>query len=206
MSAMKTPSHTPPGLETQAIDLAIHRLWPPDYASWRAHLKRLDPQSRRQRFFGAVSDAFLDSYVDRAHGDGALVYGAFVEGVMRAASELRLVRRAWPMEAEAALSVERDWQDEGIGTALLGRAITAARNRGIVKIAMICQRENARMRHLAEKYEADLTFEEGGVTGLVVQPWPDPLSLLEESMREAQGLLTAVFRWPAQPPQTSLTR
>lgn len=190
----------------QGGGIAIHRVWPLHFADWRAHLKRLEPQSRRQRFFGAVSDAFLDSYVDRAQGDGAIVYGAFTDGAMRASSELRLIRGRWPLAAEAALSVEADWQDEGIGTALLGRAITAARNRGIVSITMLCQRENARMRHLAEKYEAELSFEEGGVTGLVAQPWPDALSILEESLRETQGLLAAVLRWPVQPPQTSLTR
>jgi len=187
-------------------NVAIHRVWPVDYASWRAHLKRLDPASRRQRFFGAVSDAFLDAYVDRAHGQEAIVYGAFADGVMRAASELRLLSDAWPRAAEAALSVEAKWQDEGIGTALLGRAIMAARNRGIARVTMICQRDNARMRHLAVKYEADLSFEEGSVTGLVLQPWPDAVSLLEEMMRETQGVLTAVLRWPGQPPHTSLTR
>lgn len=186
--------------------LAIRHLWPADYAAWRAHLKRLDPVSRRQRFFGPVSDAFLDSFVDRAHGQGALVYGAFVDGIMRAAGELRIVSHVWPRSAEAALSVEAAWQDSGIGSALLGRLITAARNRGIAKIVMLCQLENARMRHLAEKHEAELRFEEGGDTGLLVQPWPDALSWLEESMHEAHGVLVDLLRWPGQPPQTSLTR
>ncbi len=203
---MKVPKQKAKQASAPAAGLAIRRLWPADFPAWRAHLKRLDPASRRQRFFGSVSEAFLDSYVDNAHGQGALVYGAFVDGVVRAVGELRIVSHAWPRSAEAALSVEAEWQDSGIGSALLGRLITAARNRGIAKIVMLCQLENVRMRHLAEKHEAELKFEEGSVTGLVVQPWPDALSWLEESMHEAHGILVDLFRWPAQPPQTSLTR
>jgi len=184
----------------------VRRVWPFEFSTWREHLKRLDAQTRRARFFGPVKDEFIDAYVDKAYGRNAIVYGAFVDGTMRAAGELQFLPEAWPPMAEAAFSVEPGWQDEGIGTLLLSRVITAARNRGVTTIIMHCQLDNARMRHLAEKHEADLKFEEGSITGRLLQPWPDAVSWLEESLNEAQGVLAAVFRWHSQPPQTSLTR
>ncbi|MGE4247085.1 MAG: GNAT family N-acetyltransferase [Parvibaculaceae bacterium] len=184
----------------------IRRVWPFEFSSWREHLKRLDPQTRRARFFGPVRDEFIDSYVDKAHARGAIVYGAFVGGCMRAAGELQFTPDAWLPTAEAAFSVETGWQDEGIGSMLLSRVILAARNRGVTSITMHCQLDNARMRRVAAKYGAELKFEEGSITGRLLQPWPDAVSWLEESFNETQGVLAAVFRWPPQPPQTSLTR
>ena len=56
------------------------------------------------------------------------------------------------MTAEAAFSVERDWQDQGIGDALITRVIAAAQNRGVNRLDMICLPENRKMQHLAVKH------------------------------------------------------
>ena len=67
----------------------VRRVWPFEFSTWREHLKRLDAQTRRARFFGPVKDEFIDAYVDKAYGRNAIVYGAFVDGTMRAAGELQ---------------------------------------------------------------------------------------------------------------------
>jgi RimJ/RimL family protein N-acetyltransferase len=172
---------------------SIRRLWPPDFSAFLRHLKRLDPETRRSRFGSAVNDDFLATYALTANRLGTLVYGAFEGGEIHASAELR------PLDlkatAEAAFTVEKHAQDHGLGSELMDRVITAAQNRRIGQLHMICLRENGRMQHLAEKFGARLKIERGEVTGQIEPAYPTPVSLLDETMREAAGFVTAVLDW-----------
>ena len=42
----------------------IRKLWAGETAKYREHILRLDPESRRNRFAGGVSDDFISSFVD----------------------------------------------------------------------------------------------------------------------------------------------
>ena len=61
----------------------IRRLWRSDRTAMQDHLLRLDADSRRLRFGGAVSDSFLGQYVDHCFGQGDLVFGGFIHGILR---------------------------------------------------------------------------------------------------------------------------
>jgi GNAT superfamily N-acetyltransferase len=173
----------------------LRRLWIGDLGALRAHLKRLDPEARRLRFGGVITDQFIDAYVDTAFRLDATVFGVFVDGEIRGSAELRSIFGGRILDAEAAFAVEADWQDQGLGSALMDRILTAAQNRGITRLHMICLSENARMRHIAGKFGARLTFAEGEMTGEVAPANPTPLSLLDEFVHEARGFVTAVFDW-----------
>ena len=47
------------------------------------------------------------------------------------------------------MTVEDRWQDQGLGTELLRRAIVHARNRGLKSLYMICLTDNRRMQAIA---------------------------------------------------------
>ena len=68
--------------------------------------------------------------------------------------------------AEAAFSIEKEWQSSGVGTVLLERTLLSARNRGIKHMRMDCLASNRRMQQLARKFEAGLTFDFGSVVPL----------------------------------------
>jgi RimJ/RimL family protein N-acetyltransferase len=172
---------------------AIRKLWPVDRDLFREHLLRLDRGSRRLRFGGAVSDQFIRQYADRAMQPDCVIYGCFLGGVLRAASELRPL--ADPQEAEAAFSVEQAFQNAGLGTELMSRTIIAARNRGIKKLYMICLRDNVHMQALAAKHEAQLKFAQDEVTGTLDPAFPTPYSVMAEAIGDAQGFVAAVFDW-----------
>jgi GNAT superfamily N-acetyltransferase len=114
---------------------AVRRLWVGETELYRQHLLRLDAESRRYRFGGAVSDEFIERYAEPSAFRDAVIYGFFVEGVLRGAAELRPLACAG--EAEAALSIERAWQSRGVGTVLLERVLLAARNRQIKRLHML---------------------------------------------------------------------
>jgi GNAT superfamily N-acetyltransferase len=172
---------------------AIRKLWIGETAKYRDHLLRLDAQSRRNRFSGGVSDQFIRNYVALIPGLDTVVHGFFVGGTMRGAAELRPLGSGFPREAEAAFSVERQWQSHGVGSALLRRTLLTARNRGFHLLHMACLGENRRMQQLARKFDAELSVDFETVVGEVESSRPTPLSLMREAMSDSHGFATAML-------------
>jgi GNAT superfamily N-acetyltransferase len=171
----------------------IRKLWPLEAPKFREHLLRLDKESRRLRFAHGVSDTFIEDYAARMDEIGSLVFGFVAEGRVRAAAELRKLGDAWGREAEAAFSVEKPYQDQGIGSELMGRVIRAARNRGVQLLYMSCLAENSKMQAIAKKYEAELRFEYGEVVGEIVPETANYFSILAEAMEDRVGFMMAVL-------------
>ena len=171
----------------------IRKLWVGEADRYRDHLLRLDRDSRHSRFGGGVSDAFIRNYVGRTFALCAAVHGYFVDGVLRGAAELRPLGPTLAREAEAAFSIEAPWQSHGVGSALLDRTLLAARNRGIKTLHMACLANNRRMQELARKFDAELSFDFGGVVGEVAAARPTPLSVLREFVNDGHGFATAVL-------------
>ena len=176
--------------------MTIRKLCPSDGEPLRAHFGRLDSETLRMRFGGRPDIGFTDAYIANLYHLGTAVFGAFVEGELRASAELRAIMPSRPNEAEAAFTVERSFQDKGLGTALMERILTAAQNRGIARLHMICLSENIRMRRLARKFGARIKIADGEVSGRLDPPFTTPVSLLDELFFEARGFATAVFDWP----------
>jgi GNAT superfamily N-acetyltransferase len=171
----------------------IRKLWIGETAKYREHVLRLDPQSRRNRFAGGVSDDFIRHYVDLTLGLDTVVHGFFVGETMRGAAELRPLGLHLKREAEAAISVEKPWQSHGVGSALLRRTLLVARNRGFRHLHMACLADNRRMQQLARKFDAELSFDFEGVVGEVESSRPTPLSLMRELMSDSHGFATAML-------------
>ena len=175
------------------IDGVIRKVWIDRAAPYRDHLLRLDPESRRNRFGGAVSDEFIANYAELSRGLDAVMHGFFVAGTLRGVAELRPLGEGFAHEAEAALSIEKPWQSHGVGSALLERTLLAARNRHLKFLHMACLADNRRMQQLARKYEAELSFDFGSVVGEVEAPHATPLSLFRELVADGHGFATAVL-------------
>jgi GNAT superfamily N-acetyltransferase len=179
--------------KTQVRDGSIRKLWPTETDAFSDHLLRLDRDNRRLRFAHGVSDAFIADYAARMNEMGSIVYGYTVDGQIRAAAELRKLGDEWGEEAEAAFSVETAFQDQGIGSELMGRVIRAARNRGIQRLWMSCLAENSKMQSIARKHEADLRFEYGEVIGEIVPQDANYFSMIAEAVEDRVGFMMAVL-------------
>ncbi|HTR14845.1 MAG TPA: GNAT family N-acetyltransferase [Roseiarcus sp.] len=189
----------------------IRRLWPADMEAFRDHLLRLDPLSRHQRFGGGMSDEFLSRYAERCFGEGDLLYGAFIDGRLCGAAELRSNRAIWTeqapfgrhIHAEAAFSVEGEQRRQGIGQKLFKRIMRAASNHGVETIEIVCLPDNIAMQNLAKKYHTHFTFEENALTGRLMARRPTPLSLIREVATDAldfgEALLDAQWRALKEP-------
>ncbi|MGD9786236.1 MAG: GNAT family N-acetyltransferase [Hyphomicrobiaceae bacterium] len=171
----------------------IRKLWPTETDRFRDHLLRLDKDTRRMRFAHGVSDEFIADYAQRMNHMGSIVFGYFEDGEMRAAAELRKLGDTWGSEAEAAFSIEKQYQDRGLGTELMGRVIRSARNRGVNLLYMSCLAENGKMQAVARKHHADLRFEYGEVIGEIVPDGPNYFSLFTEAVEDRVGYMLAVL-------------
>lgn len=188
-------AHRPSGQESAPAhgQGTVRKLLASETDRFRDHLLRLDKESRRMRFAHGVSDSFIEDYAQRMTDMGALVFACVIDHEVRAVAELRKLSDTWGHEAEAAFSVEKPYQDRGIGNELMGRVIRAARNRGVRLLYMSCLAENAKMQAIARRHEADLKFEYGEVIGEIIPDNASYFSLLAEAMEDRVGYMMAVL-------------
>jgi GNAT superfamily N-acetyltransferase len=179
----------------------IRRLWRSDLPEFRDHLLRLDENSRHLRFGGGVSDDFIRQYAEHCFGKGDLVFGAFVDGSLRGAAELRSNEAIWSeqapfrrhIHAEAAFSVENDCRKQGVGEKLFRRISEAARNHGVEVIEIVCLPENLAMRRLAAKFSAEFVFANNQLLGKLTARRPTAYSMMREVARDAVDFGGAVL-------------
>ncbi len=193
--------------ERESLNVEIRRLWPSDMEAFRDHLRRLDARSRHERFGGGMSDDFLLHYAEHCFGRGDLLYGAFVDGHLCGAAELRSNQAIWReqapfdrhIHAEAAFSVETERRRRGIGEKLFRRIQRAATNHGVETIEIICLPDNIEMRMLAQKFKTHFTFEENALTGRLRARRPTACSLTREASGDMLDFGAALFdaQWRA---------
>ena len=185
----------------------IRRLWPSDKEAFRHHLVSLDPRSRHLRFGGGMSDEFLIHYAENCFGKGDLIYGAFIDGKLVGAAELRSNQAIWNeqapsgrhIHAEAALSVDDGYRRRGIGEKLFKRILRAATNHSVETIEIVCLPENVGMQNLAKKFHTQFAFEQNWLTGRLTARPPTAFSLIREASSDALDFGAALFdaRWRA---------
>jgi ribosomal protein S18 acetylase RimI-like enzyme len=162
----------------------IRRLWAGEREQVRDHLLRLNSDDRMLRFGGYASDAHITAYCEKLDWSPLLVVGYVTGGEVRGLGQLEPIGAGWRRAAELAVSVERPFQNRGIGTALLRRLVITARNRLIERVYMICLMDNARALRMARRLDGALHFQQGEVEARIEPPWPTPWTWLEELLFE----------------------
>ncbi|MBX3578215.1 MAG: GNAT family N-acetyltransferase [Rhizobiaceae bacterium] len=154
----------------------IRQLRPSDLPRFRAHLLRLDSESRHDRFNGAISDAFIDRYADRSFHEGATVIGYLEGEQVLGAAELHERTDLPEPTGEIAFSVERHRQRQGIGAKLFHRLLAHAHALGYQRLHVTTHSDNRAMKALAKRFGAELSFGVGETVGTITldpNGWPD---------------------------------
>jgi GNAT superfamily N-acetyltransferase len=189
--ATREPRNGAIARESQVVMPLLRKLFPTEADRLRDHFLRLDPEGRHLRF-GTLSDAAVADYVERIDWLRSLQLGWFEDDDLRGLAQLVWRDVLWPQEAELATSVEAPYRDRGIATTLVARALRAARNRGIRRVAMLCLAENAPMLHIARKLEGELAFADGFGVGHVDPGPADPASLVQEWFEDGAALVATL--------------
>jgi GNAT superfamily N-acetyltransferase len=114
---------------------------------WRGTLRKIRPGSR------------IDGD-GRAMPPGTITLGYFLHGHLRGSAQIIPSGRRKRETAEVRLSVDAAWQNCGVGTMLMNGAIEHARSRSIGGLYLRCHALNVRMQRLAEKFGAEIGFED----------------------------------------------
>ncbi len=146
---------------------AIRQLRPSDFPHFRDHLLRLDPQSRRDRFNGPAHDDFLHTYAQRSFDHGATVIGVVDDQQVLAAAELHEHPHDAEPTGEIAFSVEQALQHRGVGSRLFALLIENALWLGYTRLLVTTHAQNAAMKRLARKFDAQLRFQDGETVGTI---------------------------------------
>jgi len=171
--------------ETPAVRTGtIRRIFTTEVSLFRDHLLRLDAAGRRDRFMGGVADEFLVRYATECFASKSLVLGFFEEDKLRATGELHAPDD--DLTSDIAFSVEPEFRNRGIGTAMLRRLILSARNRKIQHLRMNCHGQNQAMRALARKFKADLRIDHAETVGDIIPRAATPFSVLMEALDDAR--------------------
>jgi GNAT superfamily N-acetyltransferase len=132
-----------------------------------AHLLRLDPESRHDRFNGFLDDSFIERYAEKCANDGTIIVAYMENGEVRGAAELHPPGESADSLPEIAFSVEACVRRRGVGSVLFKRLISEARWKGYRKLRVTTGARNRAMRALAAKFGADLVFRHGESTGTI---------------------------------------
>ena len=171
----------------------IRTLLPTEFDLLKDHLLRLDRDDRRLRFTGQCDNDGVARHADGLDRFRAVVVAWIEDGRVRGAAELLRFDPPGAQRAELAVTVEKNWQDKGIGTDLLRRSLTIARNRRLEQVFMICLAENGRMRRIADKFRGrliELDCEIGATLDLLA---PDGFSLLQEALDVGHAAVGSAF-------------
>jgi GNAT superfamily N-acetyltransferase len=174
--------------------IVYRKLLPAEGRLYLSHLLRLSPEDRNARFCGGLSDEAVAGYVGRIDWTRTRAVGCFRGGDLIGAAELGF-DPGCPGHGEVAVSLESAFQGRGIGAELTRRILTIAQNRAIRDVAFHCVASNRRMRSIVRDLKGSLSLDGGEVEGAVRLPWPNQISLLQETLDEGVALMgTALDR------------
>lgn len=170
---------------------SYRKLMPYEKPLLEEHLLRVGGEDRVMRFMGGVNDDFIRRHCSLIGGPSSAVIGCFIDGTLRGASELWFDSDG-DRRCELALSVEHDYQGQGIGTELLRRSLVLARNRGASSLYLACLPENRKMQHILKKFGRIVTTRNAGTmeSDLAIAG-PSRLTLWQEFAGDGIGMMDA---------------
>jgi GNAT superfamily N-acetyltransferase len=152
----------------------IRAAGPGDREAARGLHRRCSARSLRSRYHGPVrdSDRYLGHLLDQRFGRSL---GVWAEGRLIALGHL-LRDPAEPDAAELALLVEDGWQRRGLGSALAGELLSAARAQGLRQIWALARTADdaiiTTMRDLGVPLDYEVADGTVTITALVGSPAP----------------------------------
>ena len=183
----------------------IYKLEKPEYHRYKLHLLSLDEESRYMRFgYQARTEQIIKLCNQwREDSDKHIVFAIQNEDLeVVGVAHISLV----DSPAELAFSVLKDYQGQGMGDALMKRAIEYCQNHGIKNGCMVCLGSNDKIKGLARKNGILVKTEYGDSHGEIAIPDPTPVSVWSEAVNDsiakidhlgkAQRKFAQMFKFP----------
>ncbi|MHA7833567.1 MAG: GNAT family N-acetyltransferase [Algiphilus sp.] len=174
-------------------------LWWFERDALEAHLLRLNPEDRYRRFGAHVSDAGLRSRTRRTQHSPRVILAAIVDGKVRGTVEIDFAPgRGVERSAEIALTVERSFRGQGMGSQLFAAGRLLAENRGADRLVLTTQADNWAMQRIARGHGMALHREDNETTALLSLQGNSVRGWLREAALHGRALLAGAWgvEWP----------
>lgn len=185
----------------------IYKLGKAEFHRYKLHLLSLDEESRYMRFGYHIKTEQILSLCNRWRDniDKNVVF-AIENDDLEVVGIAHISLEEEP--AELAFSVLKQYQGQGMGDALMKRAVEYCQNHGIKTGCMVCLGSNDKIKSLAKKHGILVRTEQGDASAEVAIPEPSPLSIWHEVVNDqfakidhlgkAQRKFAQMFRLPLQ--------
>lgn len=166
----------------------IYKLPASEFHRYKTHLLSLDEESRYLRFGFHIKSETIVELVGQweSNADQHIVFG--IEN-----DDLEIIGVAHislqDNPAELAFSVLKNYQRQGMGDALMARAIEYCQNHNIKHGCMVCLGHNDPIKKLARKHNVLVKTEQGDSMGAIEIPSPTPISYWKEAVEDSLGKL-----------------
>jgi len=182
----------------------VYKLVHIEYSRYRKHLKNLDEDSRYLRFGHHIKNEMIDIICDRIEKNPSKHKIFVIEddnlGVVAAG---HIALDSDPVEL--AFSVLKEYQGQGMGSALMKRCISWCQNRSINSGCMVCLARNTAIRRLALKHgiliqegteiEASLKIPPASTTSVINEIADDNISMFDH-LGKAQRRFARMLTYP----------
>jgi len=169
------------------VVMVIRELYEEESDRVQAFLLALNEHDRYRRFGRPITDDVLRQYVARIDWGDSVLLGAF-DAHTELVGLLELADVA--STCEIAIAVAPAHRGNGVGKALMDRALLKAKVRGRDRVVLLCQMDNEPMRRLARSAGLHATLEDGEVTGSLDLPQAGLAEVTEDATRDAIGNAT----------------
>lgn len=174
---------------------SVQPLWGEHQADIIEHLLSLQGEARRLRFGTQITDEAIRKYVDRIKPADRL-YGVYDDDMkLIAFCHVAMFEENRVSAGEIGLSVDDQYRDKKIGTALFRFVVRGLRARGVKILYSYCLSENKAMRKLAvnEKmclvteggdYEAKIRLQDPSIYDIMIEPMHESIAIVDYNFRK----------------------
>ena len=169
----------------------IYKLQPNELYRYRTHLLSLDEESRYMRFGFHINNETINQLCNKwqLSPDKHIIFAIENDNLeVVGVSHISLEDET----PELAFSVFKEHRKQGMGDALMKRAIEYCQNRGIKQGYMVCLMSNDKIKSLARKNGVLVHTDDGDSVGDITIPDPTPVSFWHECLENTMGNLDHV--------------
>jgi GNAT superfamily N-acetyltransferase len=163
------------------------RVLPHEYAKYCQHLKRLDLDSKILRFGCAINDEVIDQLCQtiEKNRDNHVLFCIENDNLEFVAVGHIVVGDTM----ELAFSVLKDYQNQGLGSALMRRCIQWCRTNNILEGEMVCLSTNQAIRHLCNKHGISMVNNAGETMATIHLAPADAGTYISEVINQNLGAI-----------------
>lgn len=176
--------------ESTGINMSytIYKLPKHEFNRYQEHLLKLDDESKYMRFGFMIKPETIADLCNRwSENSHQHKIFAIEDDNLNIVGVAHVSLEGEP--PELAFSVLKEYQKQGMGDALMKRAIEYCQNKGIQHGYMVCLSTNDKIKRLARKNDILIKTEDGDSVGDIAIPSPTPVSYWHEYMEDSIGKL-----------------